>query len=99
MKVVSIPEAQDNLRALIDGLKNGSPVLITNQGRPVACLEPLLASDAGADAERLDRLVRQGLVRPPRRELPPSFLATRPPRASGGRSIVDVVIAERREGR
>ena len=36
MKIASITEAKNNLSALIDGLKGGSPVLIVDRGRPVA---------------------------------------------------------------
>lgn len=99
MKKASITEAKNNLSALIDGLKNGSPVLIADRGRPVARLEPALESDDGADAGRIDRLVREGLARPARGALPPSFLTTRPPRADPGELAVDALIAERRDGR
>jgi len=99
MKKASITEAKNNLSALIAGLENGSPVLICDRGRPVARLEPALSGDGGADEARLARLIRDGLVRPGRKDGVPASLATRPPRASAGTSIVDAVIAERREGR
>ena len=51
MKKASITEAKNNLSALIDGLKNGSPVLIADRGRPVARLEPARPSDDGADED------------------------------------------------
>jgi len=41
MKKASITHAKNNLSALIDGLKGGSPVLIVDRGRPVARLEPV----------------------------------------------------------
>jgi prevent-host-death family protein len=44
MKIASITEAKNNLSALIDGLKAGSPVLIVDRGRPVARLEPVIGS-------------------------------------------------------
>ncbi len=99
MKKASITEAKNNLSALIDGLRNGSPVLICDRGRPVARLEPALSEDEGADGERLARLVRDGLARPSRTGQLPAVLGTKPPRAKAGTSVVDVVIAERREGR
>ncbi|RBP04563.1 prevent-host-death family protein [Roseiarcus fermentans] len=99
MKTASITEAKNNLSALIDGLEDGSPVLIADRGRPVARLEAALESDDGADAGRIARLVREGLARPARGALPLSFLAERPPRADPGESAVDMVIAERRESR
>jgi len=36
MKKASITEAKNNLSALIDSVKGGSPVLIVDRGRPVA---------------------------------------------------------------
>ncbi len=98
MKIASITEAKNNLSALIDGLKNGSPVLICDRGRPVARLEPAFRGDEGADQGRLERLVRDGLMRPSRTSELPAALAKRPPRPKAGTSIVDAVIAERREG-
>lgn len=99
MKKASITEAKNNLSALIDGLKGGSPVLIMDRGRPVARLEPVMTGH-GTDPEgRLVRLVREGTVRPGRAPLPKSLLAGQPPRPKGGVSAVEVLIKERREGR
>ncbi len=99
MKKASITEAKNNLSALIDGLRNGSPVLIADRGRPVARLEPALMGDEGADEGRLARLVREGLVRPGRAAPLHPLLANKPPRAEGGASAIEALIAERREGR
>jgi prevent-host-death family protein len=38
MKKASITEAKNNLRALIDGVKRGSPVLLVDRVKPVARL-------------------------------------------------------------
>ena len=99
MKKASITEAKNNLSALIDGLKDGSPVLIADRGRPVARLEPALMGDDGADGGRLNRLVRDGLVRPGRAAPPDSILSSRPPHANAGASALEALIVERREGR
>ena len=99
MKKASITEAKNNLSALIDGLKDGSPVLIADRGRPVAQLEPALMSDYGADEGRLSRLVRDGLVRPGRLAPPVLILSSRPPHANVGASALNALLAERREGR
>ena len=96
MKKASITEARNNLSVLIDGLKNGSPVLIMDRGRPVARLEPVTGEDNEHD-ERLAQLVRDGLVRPRRKPLARSFL--RADRPAVAVSAVDMLIAERREGR
>jgi len=99
MKTASITEAKNNLSALIDGLKGGSPVLIMDRGRPVARLEPVSSLDDGEGRASLSRLIRSGLVRPPRRKLDPDFLATPPSGSAPDVSIVDMVLEERREGR
>ena len=98
MKRASITQAKNNLSALIDGLKNGSPVLIVDRGRPVARLEPVIGDQEDQQDARLSRLVREGLVRPRRTELPSVLLTEAPPRAAPGASVVEALIAERREG-
>ncbi len=96
MKVASITEAKNQLSALIDGLANGSPVLIVDRGRPVARLEPVAPMD---DPEgRLARLARQGLVRLPKQPIPKWLLTTPPPQAAPGASVVEALLEERREG-
>ena len=100
MKKASITEAKNNLSALISGLKGGgSPVLIVDRGRPVALLEPVVAGGEGEDAGRLSRLLREGIVRPRRAMLPQALFNSPPPDAKAGTSIVDALLAERRDGR
>src|SRR5262245_35169190 len=98
MKKASITDAKNNLSALIDSVKGGSPVLIVDRGRPVARLEAVSA--LGADDEgRLGRLVREGIVRPARAAMPSGLLSSRPPQASRRASAVRALLDERREGR
>jgi antitoxin (DNA-binding transcriptional repressor) of toxin-antitoxin stability system len=99
MKKASITHAKNNLSALIDGLKGGSPVLIVDRGRPVARLE---AVTTGLEAEpdgRLIRLVRDGIVRPRRAPPPEMLFSQQPPRAKAEASAVKALLEERREGR
>jgi antitoxin (DNA-binding transcriptional repressor) of toxin-antitoxin stability system len=99
MKKSSVTEAKNNLSALIDGLKGGSPVLILDRGRPVARLEPVTS---GLEAERdgrLSRLVRSGIVRPRRAAPPRTLFSDQPPRAKAGASVVEALLEERRQGR
>jgi prevent-host-death family protein len=98
MKKASISEAKNNLRALIDGVKGGSPVLIVDRGRPVARLEPVTGLPSDDDG-RLARLVREGVVRPARGTLRKSILASKPPRPTRRASAVRVLLEDRREGR
>ena len=97
MKKASITEAKNSLSALIDGVKGGSPVLIVDRGRPVARLEPV--SGVHADDDKLSRLVREGVVRPARAEVPKALLSSKPPRAKHGASVLRTLIDERRESR
>ena len=99
MKKASITEAKNNLSALIDGLKGGSPVLIVDRGRPVARLEPVTSGLRPDDDGRLARLVRDGTVRPGRAAAPKALFASTPPRAKGGVSALRVLVEERRAGR
>jgi prevent-host-death family protein len=99
MKIASVTEAKNNLSALIDGLKGGSPVLIVDRGRPVARLEPVTTSLEAAHDGRLSRLVRSGIVWPRRAALPRTLFSRQPPRAKAGVSAVKALLEERRQGR
>jgi prevent-host-death family protein len=99
MKKASITEAKNRLSALIDGLQDGSPVLIVDRGRPVARLEPVTGDYEGGQDGKLARLVRDGLVRPRRIRPPRALFSSEPPRARAGASAVDTLIEERRQGR
>jgi prevent-host-death family protein len=98
MKKASITEAKNNLSALIDSVKGGSPVLIVDRGRPVARLEPV-STFRSDDEGRLARLVREGVVRPARVGVNKGLLATKPPHPKGNASGVRALIEERREDR
>jgi prevent-host-death family protein len=95
MKKASITEAKNNLSALIDRVKSGSPVLIVDRGRPVARLESAAAED---EAGLLDHLIRAGIVRAPRAPFPKARIGSEPPRARKG-SAVQALLEERRSGR
>ena len=98
MKKASITEAKNNLSALIDGLKSGSPVLIVDRGRPVARLEAV-TNGPRTDDGRLGRLVREGTVRPARASVPKALFANEPPRPKHGASGVRALTEDRRAGR
>jgi antitoxin (DNA-binding transcriptional repressor) of toxin-antitoxin stability system len=97
VKKASITEAKNNLSALIDRVKGGSPVLIVDRGLPVARLEAV--GGVFSDDDRLARLVRDGIVRPARGGAAKTVLATRPPRLKRGASGVRTLLDDRRTGR
>ncbi len=98
MKKASNTEAKNRVRALIDGLKRGAPVLIVDRGRPVARLQPVTRLGEGEDG-RLSRLIREGIVRPVSKLLASSLFTSRPPRPKGDASAVATLVAERRGSR
>ena len=97
MKTTTITQAKNGLSALIDLVRGGESVVITDRGRPVARLEPVISS--GDQPGRLLRLERAGVVRIGR-SAPPVALIRRPgPRLAHGVSAVETLLDERRDGR
>ena len=96
MKRATITEAKNGLSALIDRVKAGETILITDRGLPVARLEP--ATSTGDDDQgRLARLERAGILRRGRGD--PRRILDRPPTpTTDGRPISDFVIEERESG-
>ena len=99
MKTASISEAKNQLSALIDRVRHGDTVVITNRGRPVAQLRSLVDVSDGDVTGRLERLEREGAVRPAHAAAPAPSILRRPPRAKQGASIVRVLLEERAGGR
>lgn len=97
MKTATITQAKNGLSALIDLVKGGESVVITDRGRAVAMLEPMVT--ASDPAGRLLRLQRAGLVRIGTGALPTDLLRTPPPPLTPGSSAVEAVLDERRSGR
>ena len=97
VKIATITQAKNQLSALIDRVRHGETVLITDRGRPVARLESVVTDPSADPAGRLARLERRGLLRrggaPPARALRPF---ARGARASGA---LDLLLEERRSGR
>ena len=97
MKTATITEAKNRLSALIDRVRAGETVVITDRGTPVARLEPMTTHpDPDGRIARLERagIVRRGLAPPPL-----ELLAKPAPRLPPGVSVVETVLEERRTGR
>lgn len=95
MRRVGIAEAKNNLSAILDRVRRGERVLITDRGNPVASIIPA-EPDAGA-AAGIARLAREGLVR--RGSGRADIIGTPPPRLKRGASVLASLLEERREGR
>ena len=97
MKTATITEAKNGLSALIDLVRAGESVTITDRGRPVATLEPVRSSRDPSG--RLERLHRAGLIVLGTADPPLDLIRTPPPRPSPGVSAVEMLLEERRTGR
>ncbi|MFN2470761.1 MAG: type II toxin-antitoxin system Phd/YefM family antitoxin [Gaiellaceae bacterium] len=85
---VGIRELRENLRAVLERVKAGDAVVITERGRPVARLVPLPANDP------LERLIAEGRVRRPLAPKEPVDV-TGLPRMRGDKTLTDYVIEGR----
>lgn len=98
MRSASVSEAKNKLSALLDEVKAGETVVITDRGRPVARLERI---PSAVDREgRLARLERAGLLR--RGTGDARAVLARPPvtmTPAAGRTAIEVIVEERRTGR
>jgi prevent-host-death family protein len=100
MKLATISETKNSLSALLDRVRHGETVVVTDRGRPVARLEPVTSPDEpGPDEGRLARLERAGVIRRAREGRLDEILRVHPPAPSAGGDIVAVLVAERRSGR
>ncbi len=99
MKTASISETKNRLSALIDRVRKGESVIITDRNRPVAQLVPLdAASKAGSDAWLAD-LERKRIIRRPKRKGIPKCMLRPPIRLPEGVSVLEALLEERRNGR
>ena len=99
MLTASITEAKNRLSALIDTVRNGETVVITDRGRPVAQLSSAADASPQDDHGRLARLERQGAVRRSAEDLSPRLISEQPPAARRGADILQALLTERAEGR
>jgi prevent-host-death family protein len=96
MVTASISEAKAKLSALLDRVRAGETVTITDRGVPVAQLTPLPPRSEVDWEARLDRLERAGIVRRPKEKLDVGWLLSRPlPKAR--ESVLEALLEERRE--
>jgi prevent-host-death family protein len=97
METASISEIKNGLSAIIDRVKGGESIVVTDRGIPVAVIEP--ASGRIDVEDRLTRLERAGLVRRGRIAPPIELMRTPGPKVRGeGPSAVGIILEERRTG-
>ena len=97
MKQTTITDAKNGLSSLIDTVRSGESVLITDRGVPVAVIGPV-SGDAHSSG-RLARLERSGVVHRGSGPTPLALLSTPGPRPLARASAVGVLLDERASGR
>ncbi|HET7551099.1 MAG TPA: type II toxin-antitoxin system prevent-host-death family antitoxin [Gemmatimonadaceae bacterium] len=97
MKTASISYAKAHLSAVLDRVRSGQSVVITDRGTPVARIEPITTAEWSA---RFRSLVERGLATPPKITPTAKLLAELPPPAALARcaSLVESVLDEREQG-
>jgi prevent-host-death family protein len=99
MKKATITEAKNQLSALIDQVRHGETIVITDRGRPVARLVSALM-DAAVDPEgRLARLERRGGLRLAPGAPPRASILKKQPKVRKASGVLDALLDERHEGR
>jgi prevent-host-death family protein len=95
MKVANIATAKNQFSRLIERVKHGETILITERDRPVARLQPL---DAGEPS--LEMIHASGLLNPPEGLLDlAAFLAAPRPLTKTDGSLAGAINEEREQGR
>ena len=99
MKTASISEAKNRLSALLDLVRKGETVLITDRNRPIARLAPLDPTTRASQDSRLRELERTGVLRRARSHPGRDFLKGLPPAPKPQGDLLAALLAERNEGR
>ncbi len=97
MKRASITEVKNGLSALLDQVKAGETIVITDRGIPVA----RIVSDVGAvdDDGRVARLIRDGVATTRGGPSPLERILRPFPPGSKPAGVLEALLEERREGR
>jgi prevent-host-death family protein len=96
MKAATITEVKNGLSALLDAVRGGETIVVTDRGIPIARIEPI---GAGVPAGRVQRLHRAGVLAPASAADAVERIRRPAPRLGGGASAVAAVLDERRSGR
>lgn len=95
MTKTSISDLKARLSAFLDIVRHGEEVLVTDRGRPIARLSPVVGNVR--EQGRREQLIRDGRLRPPAAPLPKSFWKQQRPVDRKGRSLA-ALLEERGEG-
>ena len=96
MNTATITEVKNGLSAIIDRVKAGESIVVTDRGIPVAVIEPV-TEHVDLD-DRLARLERAGIIKRGTGKVPLELIRTPGPTPKDGISVVDALLEERRSG-
>ena len=96
METATITQVKNGLSAIIDRVRAGESIVVTDRGVPVAVIEPMSARVDVDD--RLARLERAGIIKRGKVSPPLDLIRTPGPKVREGLSLVDAVLEERRSG-
>src|SRR5262249_10718827 len=99
MKKSTITQAKNQLSALIDRVRHGETIVITDRGRPVARLVPAWSHAVEDPEGRLARLERHGGLRRGAAPPPRALIVSKLPRAQKPVGARGARRDERRQGR
>jgi len=99
MKTATITQAKNQLSALIDRVRHGETIIITDRGRPVARLVSALTGAAEDPDGRLARLERRGGLRRATTPPPRALILRALPTVKRPSGVLDALLDERRQGR
>jgi prevent-host-death family protein len=89
---VGVRELRENLASWLDRVQAGDEVIVTERGKPVACLGPV------ERRSKLEELIAQGRVTPAKKPKTP-IDRSKQARLRGRPTLSDFVIEERRSAR
>ena len=99
MKVSSVTHAKNGLSALLEAVKQGQSILITEHDHPVAELVPVEGAHLSSLAWVM-KLAAEGLVRPPHRKYnPKKFFALEKGKGDASRPATIALLEERGDDR
>jgi len=101
MKTATITNTKNHLSALLNYVRHGETIIITDRNRPIARICPT-ENDKITSDDQLSILEKQGLLK--RAETKSSkklsgIIKTVPPKPEGNVSVIDSLLKERAEGR
>jgi prevent-host-death family protein len=99
MKTATITQAKNQFSALVDRVRHGETIVITDRGRPVARLVSALTGAAADPEGRLARLERRGGLRRGAASPPKALIMRKLPNTGRPARVLTALLEERRDGR